>query len=237
MEILDKKVDKFVVTEWAYGHNGLPIPQRFPALLEKSLSKFSHKVIYNYLTELPELNDAFERDAWHREKSLDPIRYCDDDDIVLMSDLDEIPNLTEESIELCRKHDLVHFRHEMFMYFLNLHKESSWYGTRMMTGKFIKPTHSRQIRDHMKDVGVSYEGGWHWSFIGGYQKVVEKIETFAHQEFNNALIKSYLKKNIGEDRDIFFRYGDQKFHLWNLDSRFPTELLENQDRYGHLVKK
>ena len=237
MEILKDKVDRFVVNEWAYGHNGHPIPQRFLKLLEGRLSRFAHKIDYTYTTDPSPESDAFERDAWHRERSLDPIRNCDDDDIVLMSDLDEIPLINDESIAICREHGLVHFKHEMFMYFLNLHKESGWYGTRMMTGKFVKPVHTRQIRDSMKDVGVSYSGGWHWSFMGGHQKVVEKIETFAHQEFNNALVKSYLKKNVLESRDIFFRYGNNKFEIWDLDSRFPPELLKNKEYYEKLIKK
>jgi beta-1,4-mannosyl-glycoprotein beta-1,4-N-acetylglucosaminyltransferase len=236
MEILDKWVDKFVVTECSVAHNGLPIPQRFPDLLKGKLSKFAHKVIYNYVTNSPTGLDPFERDAWQRERSLDLIRNCNDDDIVLMSDLDEIPDLSEESFDLCRQHGLVHFRHEMFMYFLNLHKESGWYGTRMMTGKFVKPNHSRQIRDHMRDQGVSYFGGWHWTFIGGHQRMTEKIESYCHQEFNNALIKSYLKKNVQEERDIFFRYGDQKFQLWEFDERFPDFVRNNRDRFNSLIK-
>jgi len=236
MEILDKMVDKFVVTECSVGHNGLPIPQRFPSLLNGKLSKFAHKVIYNYVTNSPTELDSFERDAWQRERSLDPIRDCDDDDIILMSDLDEIPLLNDESIELCRRNELVHFRHEMFMYFLNLHKESGWYGTRMMTGKFVKPVHSRQIRDHMRDKGVSYFGGWHWCFMSDHQKMIEKIEAYGHQEFNNALIKSYLKKNVSENRDIFFRYGDQKFEVWSMDERFPKFIRDNLERYSRFIK-
>jgi len=250
MNILDKYVDKFVVTECSVSHAGNAIEQRFPALVKRKLNKFSHKIVYNYVTNTPTNfdfcdtspwprdADSFETDAWQREQSLASIRSCcDNDDIIIFGDLDEIPSLNEENIALCKKHDLVHFRNEMFMYYLNLHKESGWYGSKMMTGKFVKQYHSRTIRTYLTSLGVNFFGGWHWCFMGGVKKMIEKLEAYGHQELNNDFIKSSLEKNITDLKDIFYRYGDTKFSILNIDERFPDEIRENLDKYSTFIKQ
>ena len=77
--------------------------------------------------------------------------------------------------------------------------------------------------------------------LGGHKKttarerVLLKIECAAHQEFNNPYYKLNVNKNIEENKDVFFR--DSKFEVVELNDNFPDYIVNNRQRFAHLIKK
>ena len=77
------------------------------------------------------------RDFFQKESVIRPLVNCDDNDIILISDADEIPNplILKNLSEL----DLQNYRYSlnqtMYFYYLNVFKESTWYGTKISTYK------------------------------------------------------------------------------------------------------
>lgn len=153
-------------------------------------------------------------DSYHREcihLALDSI--ADDDDIVILSDLDEIPSLSifkEENIEKIRERPRVCGQHE-FCFFLNFYKNSAWLGTIAGVQK-VMGTHSlnmlrvdsKEIREIVHTEALP-EFGYHFTSCGGIEAVRKKIESWGHQELNNSTVIKNIEKNMISGQDIFFR--------------------------------
>ena len=67
------------------------------------------------------------------------------------------------------------------------------------------------------------------------QRVLLKIECAAHQEFNNNFYKLNAQKKIDSNQDVFFR--DSKFEVVPIDEGLPSYILENREKFGHLIKE
>jgi beta-1,4-mannosyl-glycoprotein beta-1,4-N-acetylglucosaminyltransferase len=79
-------------------------------------------------------------------------------------------------------------------------------------------------------------GGWHFSFLGGAEQIVKKIESFSHTEYNNELFKDSLKieELINSGKDIFNRGFQYKFI--KIDETFPEYIQLNKNKYPSLIK-
>jgi hypothetical protein len=78
-------------------------------------------------------------------------------------------------------------------------------------------------------------GGWHFSYLAKVDSIVEKLRSFAHQEFNvgNNFDASVVAQRILKGRDPFG--GTGRFFGVPLDNSFPAYLLKNRDKYSHLI--
>ena len=131
---LDKFVKKFVITEATYTHNGSPKQLKFDI---KKFKKFKDKITYIVIDKQPEnileLNDAdtkekrgeklilngMARDYFQRENLSNGIKKANNDDLIFISDLDEIPNL--DVLDFTKiKNNIIIFEQKMFYYKLNL---------------------------------------------------------------------------------------------------------------------
>ena len=70
--------------------------------------------------------------------------------------------------------------------------------------------------------------------MGGYEKVFEKLKAFAHQEVvSKELNKENLKQSFIEGNYMGF---DINKNIINIDDSFPKYLINNQDKFKHLIK-
>ena len=144
LNILDKYVHKFVITEATYLHNGKPKKLLFDI---NKFSKFKDKIIYIVVDKQPpdiekiNKNDsveninaktqsnAYKRHIHQLEETRLGIFDADPNDIIIVNDLDEIPNLEKVDFKKI-KQKLIFFKQKMFYYKLNLHYKMPWYGSR-----------------------------------------------------------------------------------------------------------
>lgn len=82
---------------------------------------------------------------------------------------------------------------------------------------------------------VIYPAGWHFSYLGGVERIKEKLSAYSHAEYDNDEVKDGLIANIRNGRDIFDR-PDHHFKYVPIDDSFPKELVDNQDKYHDLIK-
>jgi Glycosyltransferase family 17 len=77
--------------------------------------------------------------------------------------------------------------------------------------------------------------GWHFSYLGGGQRIIRKLEAFAHTEYNDARYKDpeHIATAIRRGDDLFGR--SLRFDIVPLDDRFPDWLSLNADKYQHLI--
>jgi beta-1,4-mannosyl-glycoprotein beta-1,4-N-acetylglucosaminyltransferase len=89
----------------------------------------------------------------------------------------------------------------------------------------------------MRNIYGVENGGWHFSFLGGVQMIIRKLEAFAHAEYNKEQYKDpkKIEEALDEGRDIFGR--DFKYTFVPLDNTFPAYILSNKEKYKNLIRE
>ncbi len=162
LNILNNYVDKFIITESKYAHNGDNKKLNFDINL---FSDFKKKIEYIVIDEQPpnilenNINDSHEekeekkiinslkRENFQRDMLSLGLKGINDNDLVIISDVDEIPNL--EKINFQENDNTIFiFKQKMFYYKFNLYYENfEWFGSRAIKKKFfLTPQWLRNIK-------------------------------------------------------------------------------------------
>ncbi len=240
--ILDKFVDKFVIVESTIDHQGKPKKLHFDI---KKYKKFENKINYIVVDDTP---DGIKKphtggeslvEQHQRNSIMRGLKKCHDNDLVILSDVDEIPDLNK--LEIFNKKYAV-FSQKMFMYKLNLlnRNENNWHGSKICLKKnFKSPQWLRNLKfkiypfwriDKPKNLQIIENGGWHFAYLQTPENISKKIKSFAHGEFNKDNISSEenIKVKIKKGEDIFDRgYNIKKVEV---DSSFPEYIIKNKER-------
>jgi len=220
-------VDRFVLSECPVTHTGKPKPLYF----EENKDRFkdfdiTHLVVKDY-------EGLIGRNPWKLEKYqrgylMNGIREVDPECIILISDVDEIPNLE------VNKNSIGTFVQKLYYYYLNTYTGSPSSGTVAIRKKDITSlNYIRGIRIGSIFRRI-YDGGWHFSTSAPLGNIIEKIESFAHHELDVPEIKSKISENLDNLVDPYNRNPD-KFKV-EMPSG-PKWLLDNKEKYDHLFYK
>lgn len=236
LNVLNEKVDKFVLVESTRTFTNNPKPLYFQENKHR-FEKFSDKIIHVVIDEFPEFTNAWDYETFQRNSIKEGLKNCNLDDIVLISDIDEIPNLYSINAN-SEVSDLAFFQQTLYYYFLNykLKRAKLWNGTAIL--RFKDFTEAQNIRDkrNRKKYSKIKNGGWHFSYLGGAEKIKQKIEAFAHQEYNSEKFKDIDRINlmINQGKDLFGR-KKYSFKVVKLDNTFPNYILKSKDKYSQLI--
>jgi beta-1,4-mannosyl-glycoprotein beta-1,4-N-acetylglucosaminyltransferase len=210
-EELYDSVDYFVLVESTKGHTGLDKALIFKEnshLFERFKKKIIHVIVDDLKSDVSPLsNEIFQRN--HIKHGLISARP---NDIILISDVDEIPDKRSFKRINCRidQFDMIILTQDMYYYNIDNYV-SKWNSARALSYKsFCKFNCDSQNVRMMKLNGINTywetNGGWHFSYFGGVELILEKINNFSHQEFNNAFIsKDEIKDSIVRRKDLFDR--------------------------------
>ena len=260
LHIMAPYVDKFVIEEAAVTFSGEPKPMIF-AQNRKMFNEFEDKIIYIPVENTPpEITVTHERDKYQKNQLIRGLENCSADDIIIFSDVDEIPNpkVLKDVIENFDSSKVYHLAQRMFYCFLNMEEISGsllsitgefagvskkqWLGTKVCSfGNLPKEgiVFLREVSpSNASSVRVA-DGGWHFGYMGGNgeknvaRRISEKVQAAAHQEYNEA---KYLREAV--DRllcggDIFGR--DAKFIRVDIDETYPDYLREHMEEYDYLI--
>lgn len=262
MNVLKDVVDKFVISESTVTFSGKKKPMYFKEN-EEMFCEFADKIIYQAVTDTPEGYNPFERDSFQKCAVKRPLEtLCTDDDIIIFSDVDEIPNpdVLKAIFADMDKSKIYHLAQRNFYCYLNVEEKSGkllsvtgefdyvtqpkWLGTKVCSYSLIKEKNmtTEELRNpDKKAFGVRVDnGGWHFSYMGRQKgekvsdTVAEKIRSAAHQEFNKWHIMLRLKGRIKNNEDIFGRQAD--FQKVPIDDTYPIYVREHLDEYRHLIQ-
>ena len=172
-------------------------------------------------------------ETYQRESIINGLINCDDDDIIIISDIDEIPNPIEVDKLIKSPNEVCNFLQTMYFYYFNLLKEKNWSGPKSCNWGKLKNISLNHLRQNKFTTKVIENGGWHFSFMGGESKIIEKIEAYGHQEFNNNFYKDKIISNMDNNTDPFLRGQLIKV---DIDDSYPEYLLNNLDKYKHMIK-
>ncbi|UPQ78419.1 hypothetical protein M0M57_12410 [Flavobacterium azooxidireducens] len=251
---LDGVVDKFVLVEADRTFQNTKKPFIFEENKER-FSKYLHKIIHIKLTKyplfIPVINpfSPWKIEFFQRDSVVNGLVNCKPDDIIMISDVDEIPNpvVIKNQIEK-GVHKIYGLKMDMFMYYLNnkltfdggsnMSKEESkdgiWHCTALLPYKLLKkkPYKIRKTIMRTKRRGEVYEilpnAGWHFTYVGGAKKIVEKLESFSHTEYNLDEFKDINKISelIKKGKDLFGR--DMEFEVVDLSYNLPNYLKTSE---------
>ena len=253
LKLLDPFVDHFVIAESNLTHSGKPKPYHFEEAKDR-FKNWQQKIIYLPVRQSAE-GMVFEEQksynpgsaAWKLENGqrnalLGAATYMKDNDLVLLSDLDEIPGPAAIK-KAAVTNKPVAFSLLFHYYFLNCQhagKERWWNGTIASTGKQFRETTPQDLRDKRNELAVIKKAGWHFSYLGGSEKIKQKIRSFAHTEFNKEefLNDENIRKAIEEGKDIFNRPGvNYQFVSLYYYPRYLRKIMRQYPQLLHLKTK
>tara|TARA_Y100000816_G_C26022570_1_gene535003 strand:- start:217 stop:1086 length:870 start_codon:yes stop_codon:yes gene_type:complete len=236
LNYLDQYVDYFVIIESCFTHRGDKRKLKFDI---KKFERFKDKIIYKVYDEIPsEVKEIQKNDdedtksykyimnAAHRENSQrnyisEGIKDADDEDIILVSDVDEIPDISTTDIRTI-KEKIILFKQDMFYYKFNLKlPKMEWMGTKACKKKnLINPQWLRNIKDRKYpfyrldtlfsnnkyiSIKIIDNGGWHFSNIKSAEDIEHKLKSYLHhREFDIEPLNTEGIKKIMENKQAIY---------------------------------
>lgn len=260
LNTLSKYVKKFVITEATYTHNGDKKKLLFDI---NNFKKFKDKIIYHIVDKQPSnilelkkhdtkerrgeklILNGMARDYFQRENLSKGLIDAEDNDLILISDLDEIPNLNFLSFPEINNR-IVIFKQKMFYYKLNLlYEDFTWLGTKGVKFKnFISPQWLRNIKGKKypiwrvdtffskkkySNLMFVENGGWHFTCLRTPEELEKKLLNFAHHyEFEESGLKiDDLRKLIKEKRVMYDHNVDQRGYKWSGKAKLKNIDIKN----------
>ena len=234
---LDKHIYKFVIVESKFDHQGNEKKINFKI---ENFQKFKDKIIYLIIEKFPNNLSNWGRENYQRDYILNGLVNAEDDDYVMISDIDEIPNIS--NLNFIKNYKFSVFEQKMFYYKINLQNKTEplWYGSKICKKKHLKSP--QWLRDQKvrkvpfwKFYKVSWNiiknGGWHFSFLMNADQIKMKLNSYAHAEYNNSNYNSFEKINsaINSNVDLFNR--DIIFEKIPFDGSFPNYIFLNKEKF------
>lgn len=199
LNYLNPYVDKFVIIESNRTHSDQE-KELFFELNKSRYEQFLEKIIY-----LPKIYDnagAYDN-AWgfefaQRNHISQILNEFSDEDFFIVSDLDEIPNAARLNavINILSKNKKAVARliQKMYYYNLTVRQENLWNRAYVTNKANIQKYTSTWLR--LNDAGQEdlnfytiFDGGWHLSYFMSVDKIINKMQNFAHQEYNTDFYK------------------------------------------------
>lgn len=231
---LNKHVDKFVVVEATHTHRGDPKPTYFADWFRSGSAETKlHNAFDDDRIEIITWDNGADFAPLHKDYSwvrenfqreilgMWAVKNLHPDDLCILSDMDEIPsaqsledflwdiNYLEDDAPL---HGVWRFKQVLTYLYMNT-TAGDWCGSKIFpVGEIANMTNTtkpmtdlvRYRPEHMI-TGTIEKGGWHFSSIGGIDKVIEKLSAYAHWEIIEQKSKEDLQDSLSRAVDPFHK--------------------------------
>ena len=268
LNVLKDKVDKFIVTESTFSHSGKKKKLNFDI---NNYPKFKDKIIYVAIDKEPQgiveennnpylqRSNSLKRIALSYDESLKELKNFSNNDFIMLSDNDEIPNLNSEDF-LKNNNSIVLFNQLFFYYKFNLlYDKMIWPGTKGCTkGKLKSLSWLRNIKlkkypfwrldtlfsdTKYIDINVIKDGGWHFTNLKSPEEMYDKFMNFGHHdEFRlSGITIEKIKEKIINKEMIYDHFADKSstnkwesnYKLKLADEKIlPSYLINNKDKFS-----
>jgi beta-1,4-mannosyl-glycoprotein beta-1,4-N-acetylglucosaminyltransferase len=271
LETMSPYVDFFVISEATVTYSGMPKRMYYQENKER-YKKFEHKIINQVLDDTPEdyihlsnsiaKNElhklaldrviksdwwpheitAFGRNTFHKESLIRAIPDAKPDDIVMVSDMDEIPNPKEleKVLNNYKSGEVYNFKQKNHIFYLNMRNGEPWTGNILTDYNYYRNVAGLPELKMKRRGNFIEDGGWHFSYVGGTEMVKLKLISVDEPDLvkikgDDEYIKSRIEDCIARGVDFYGR----KFGIWKvpIDETYPTYLYENQDKFRHLIRE
>jgi beta-1,4-mannosyl-glycoprotein beta-1,4-N-acetylglucosaminyltransferase len=272
LNILDKFVDQFVIVESSYTHSGKEKKLIFDI---NKYPKFKEKIDYIIVRDLPhgieqigkddsnleitnkEIMNALRRENFQRNTIKQGLINANDNDWIIISDLDEIPDLSNINFNSINK-KIIFFKQKVFYYKLNLElKTLRWIGSKACKKKYLKsPQWLRNVKDKIypkwrldiifsekryNSVFFLENGGWHFSFVKKPEDIEKKLKSYLHhREYDLDPLGIENIKNLIKSKAVIYDHrvdqtqykfgGGQKLEKINIKF-LPEYIFSQKEKY------
>jgi len=212
---------------------------------KENKDRFSQfNIITKTVDDMPVNCNSWTREHHQRNTIKSMLDTFDNDDIVIMSDLDEIPAAIDVSKlpELLSACDRVEFSHRLYSYALNGSENTRIIGsaaTKLKTLQSKNASMHQLLRNKPRLDWVTnrMESGWHFSYANTIENIALKIKSFSHTEFNKP---KYTDIHVLSDRvenglNIFGRKVSPVTYE-KIDESWPEYVFKNQHKFLHLIR-
>ena len=276
LNTLNEFVDYFIIVESRFTHKGDLRELKFN---HKKFEKFKDKIIYviddqiySQTEEIKPLDNEGEKsrkyifNAAYRENGQrnlisKGLNGAENEDLILISDVDEIPKLNNINLKIINE-KIILFKQDMFYYKFNLYLPNLiWTGTKACKKKhLVNPQWLRNIKDRKysffrfdtffsktkyTDIKIINDGGWHFSNIKTAKEIEFKLKSYLHhREFDvNPLSVNEIEKIIQDKQAIYDLTVDKttnkigngnKLEKFELE-KLPIHIQLNKDNYKEWI--
>jgi len=274
---LNQYVDYFIIVESTFDHRGQKKNLNFD--INKFIN-FKDKIKYYILDSQPpdieeiKTNDTeneksskyilngYRRDHYQRKYLSKGIEYADTDDLIIISDIDEIPKLENINLEKV-KNNLLLFNQKMCYYKFNLYQENyNWVGSRACKKKkLINPQWLRDVKpkkypiwrldnlfSNIKYNNIKFidDGGWHFSYLNTPELIEEKLKSYTHhREYDlNPIGLENIAKRIKNRESVYNLSIDKRVNKFSSgvklkildENELPIYLIENKEKFKNWLE-
>ena len=246
LNIMDKFVDYFVIVEGNKTWQNNSKKLRFDL---NKFKKFKDKIIYVPVEDMPSGDNPYERENFQRNCISRGIKDAEDIDLILISDLDEIPNPFLIKV-FDQKNRYAVFEQKLYYYKFNLQSISQpyWYGSRICVKKFLKsPQWLRNLKfrkrpwwriDKLRLNHILENGGWHFCNLKDSDELLYKYKNMCETNdpyiFKEKIEPKYLdikeiEKSIKSGVDLIGR--GHRYKKVEIDENYPKYIFENYNKF------
>ncbi len=245
---MNEFIDHFIIVEFGENHQGNSKGKKID---QKILERFKDKVRYLYVEKFNKNMTSWQRENFQRNYIKNGLHDAEQNDIIIISDLDEIPNL--KKLNLSNIGNTIYaFKQINLMYRFNLARDFNWIGTKLCKFKNLKsPQWLRSLKVHKKysflridkifsknyvhNFKIIENGGWHFGWIREIDEIMDKLNSFAHEEFNNSKFKNYNYINDCINNNINFLNTAEKLKKIDMNL-LPRYLVSNINKFKSYFK-
>ena len=258
---LESVVDKFIIVEATTTHSGMNKELHYANNRDRFV-RFSDKIIHIVVDDMPMGHQPLElgmpenglvrpgkgitdamaevRERHQRNSGMRGMAGCRDEDIVIVTDADEIPRATSipdriDGDRVCR------FSMNEYDGYINRQGAESGiiyiYGVaNFSTVRKLGVDGIKQCHRGYHNVETIPNGGWHFSWVGGVEAMVTKIESFLHQELNVPQFKDRNRlTNVIESPNDLTQVPGRQYRFVALDDTYPEYVMRHTAKLKHLI--
>ena len=260
LNVLKDVVDKFVLVEadrtFTNRSKRLFFEENKPRF-----ASFASRIIHVKVTDHPPFKTAWHYESHQRNAIARGLVGAKPDDVILISDVDEIPDPAAVR-QYAGRRGMVVFNQIYYAYYLNFRnvRRRRWEFAKMVSyadflhgfddvevmhnehlpeevnvGTTASKIRMRALPRSRGGVTVVRRGGWHFTSLGGASALAEKMRSFSHQEYNpgeDNISETRLKELIDKGAGPFWKMN---CFADRIDARLPRYICDNQARYSHLI--
>ena len=247
---LYNKVDHFVIVESNQTFTNRSKPWNFELNADR-FNNYMDKIIYVRVKDMPGSSDAWVNERFQRDQILRGIKKAKPNDLIMISDLDEI--IRPRAID-----HMVNSTATLFALRMSLHNFKFNY-MRTSEGKYdvwamagrrslfddIAPDAFRQLRFNFNgapyqyrqdDIEVIEHGGWHFGYMGDKNWLLNKAQSFAHQEVNTPEFLAQIDPEASIAQGTSWdRSSQDQYAIVDVNEYFPGTLTSNKEKYGNML--
>ena len=265
LNVMNPVVDRFVISEATVTYSGQPKPLYFEEHKD-DFAQFADKIIHVTVTDTP-AGYTHDCDTFQKNAVARGLKECSDDDIIIFSDIDEIPDPAKVR-DICKKmhenkngelNNIYQFVQRMFYCYLNMEevsgnllaccgdfpdiKEKKWIGTKICSWKTAREMSLGDLRwSKVRPTDIRVDNaGWHFGYMGGSGE--KDVKKRVAEKVKAAAHQEFNNRDtLSQTEDLIDDGKDifgreAQFRIVPIDNTYPKYLRDHISEYAYLIKK